>query len=92
MRWINLIIEDVKENIEIEITKESPDYIIFSVFGCEHLLSKYNSSVKIAFFTENQIPDFTETDYALGFGHLNHLDRYFSYPYMPYRSFLSIKL
>ena len=84
MRWVNLIIEDIKENFEVEITKENPDYMIFSVFGCEYLLPKYNSSIKIAFFTENQIPDLTEADYALGFGHLNHLDRYFSYPYIAF--------
>ena len=84
MRWIRLIIEDVKDYFEIEITKDNPDYMIYSVFGCEHLLNKYNSSIKIAFFTENNLPDFTEADYALGFGHLNHLDRYFAYPYIAY--------
>jgi len=89
MRWIRLIIEDVKDYIEIEITKDNPDYMIYNVFGCEHLVNKYNSSIKIAFFTENNLPDFTEADYALGFGHLNFLDRYFAFPYIAY--LLSLK-
>ena len=88
-RWINLIKEDVKENIEIEIDQSNPDYLIYAVFGCDHVLNKYNNTIKIAFFTENQIPDLNVADYALGFGHLNHLDRYFTFPYLVY--ILSLK-
>ena len=53
-----------------------PDYLIFNVFGSRHLDSKYNNSVKIAYFTENRIPDLNKVDYALGFYHINYLDRY----------------
>ena len=89
MRWINLIKEDVKDSIEIEIDENNPDYLIYATFGCEHVLNKYNNTVKIAFFTENQLPDLNFADYALGFGHLNHLDRYFTFPYIVY--LLSLK-
>ena len=89
IRWINLIKEDVKEKFEIEIDKDNPDYLIYATFGCEHVLSKYNSTIKIAFFTENQLPDLTVADYAIGLGHINHLDRYFTFPYITY--ILSLK-
>ena len=41
-----------------------------------------NKAIKIAFFTENQLPDLNVADYAIGFGHINHLDRYFTFPYI----------
>ena len=84
-RWINLIKEDVKEFIDIQIDPENPDYLIYATFGCDHVLNKYSTNtIKIAFFTENQLPDLNFADYALGFGHLNHLDRYFTFPYIVY--------
>ena len=89
MRWINLIKEDVKESIEIEIDENNPDYLIYATFGCEHVLNKYNNTIKIAFFTENQLPDFNIADYAIGLGHMNNLDRYFTFPYIVY--LLSLK-
>ena len=89
IRWINLIKEDVKERFEIEIDKDNPDYLIYATFGCEHVLNKYNSTIKIAFFTENQLPDLSIADYAIGLGHINHLDRYFTFPYITY--ILSLK-
>jgi hypothetical protein len=82
IRWINLIREDIKEKYEIEIDENNPDYLIYSTFGCEHMSSKYNNTIKIAFFTENQLPDLNVADYAIGFGHINHLDRYFTFPYI----------
>ena len=81
-RWVNLIREDIKEKFEIEIDRNDPDYLIYATFGCEHVLNKYNKTIKIAFFTENQIPDLNVADYALGLGHINHLDRYFTFPYI----------
>ena len=82
IRWINLIKEDIKEQYEIEFDLDNPDYLIYSTFGCEHMSSKYNKAIKIAFFTENQLPDLNVADYAIGFGHINHLDRYFTFPYI----------
>ena len=44
--------------------------------------SKYNKAIKITFFTENQLPDLNVADYPIGFGHINYLDRYFTFPYI----------
>ena len=41
-----------------------------------------NKTINIAFFTENQLPDLNVADYAIGCGHINHLDRYFTFPYI----------
>ena len=84
IRWINLIRQDIKEKFEIEIDKDNPDYLIYATFGCEHALNKYNNTIKIAFFTENQLPDLNVADYAIGLGHINHLDRFFTFPYLVY--------
>jgi hypothetical protein len=45
---------------------------------------KYNKTIKIAYFTENQLHDLNVADYAIGLGHINHLDRYFTFPYIVY--------
>ena len=89
VRWINLIKEDVKEKIEIEINHDEPDYLVYGNFGCEHALNKYNNTIRIAFYAENQIPDLNIADYAIGMSHINYLDRFFTFPYLVY--FLSFK-
>ena len=83
-RWIKLIKKDLEGKINIEIDENNPDYLIYATFGCGHMLNKYNKTIKIAFFTENQLPDLNFADYAVGLGHINHLDRYFVFPYMVY--------
>jgi hypothetical protein len=65
----------------IEIKSDNPDYVIFDVHGCNHLNNSYQKSIKIAFFTENQIPDFNLIDYAFGQSHIIFLDRYFKRSY-----------
>ena len=71
----------LKRKYILEITSDNPDYIIFDVFGCSHLDEIYQNSIKIAFFTENQIPDFNIADYAIGQSHIIYLDRYFKRSY-----------
>ena len=83
-RWIKLIKNDLEGKINIEIDESNPDYLIYATFGCEHVLDIYNNTIKIAFFTENQLPDLNFADYAVGLGHINHLDRYFIFPYIVY--------
>ena len=83
-RWIKLINESVRDKIHIVIDKENPDYLIYATFGCDYLSSKYNNTIKIAFFTENQIPDLNVADYAVGFSHISYLDRYLNLPYFIY--------
>ena len=69
-----------KLNYIIKIDNDHPDYLIYDVFGCEHSNQKYNQSIKIAIYSENIIPDFSEADYAMSQAHLIFLDRYYKYP------------
>ena len=69
----------MKDKFIIKFNKNNPDYLIYNVFGTEHLNPKYNNSIKIAFFTENKIPDFYEADYTIGHYHITYLDRYFKF-------------
>ena len=71
--------KNLKDKFIIEFTKNNPDYLIYNVFGTEHLNPKYNNSIKIAVLTENKIPDFYEADYAIGHYHISYLDRYFKF-------------
>jgi hypothetical protein len=65
------------EQYDVQLS-ETPDWIVFSVFGSEHLA--YNHCVKIFWTGENQAPDFNLCDYAIGFEHLQFEDRYLRLP------------
>jgi hypothetical protein len=80
-RWIELLKKDLNGKINIVLDKENPDYLMYATFGCEYLDKKYNNTIKIAFYTENQIPDLNYADYAVGLSHISYLDRFFTYPY-----------
>ena len=84
IRWVELMRKDLKGKINLVIDEENPDYLLYATFGCENVLNKYNNTIKIAFFTENQLPDLNYADYAVGLGHINHLDRFFTFPYFVY--------
>ena len=71
----------LKKKYELEIKSNNPDYLIFDVFGCNNLNESFQKSIKIAFFTENEIPDLNTADYAIGQSHIFFLDRYFKRPY-----------
>ena len=36
----------------IEYDKDNPDYLIYNIFGNQHLNPKYKNAIKIAVFTE----------------------------------------
>jgi len=76
----NLLIKDATKLLEnkfiFKFTSNNPDYLIYDVFSCEHLESKYNNTIKISFYTENIIPDFNHADYSIGFHNMHYLDRY----------------
>ena len=76
IKWLE---KRLKDKFIIEYDKENPDYLIFNIFGNQHLNPKYKNAIKIAVFTENIIPDLNQVDYALGHAHINYLDRYFKY-------------
>ena len=69
-----------KEKFIFKFDINNPDYLIYNTFFSKNPYDKkYKNAIKIALSTENKIPDFNEADYAIGFIHLNYLDRYFKY-------------
>jgi hypothetical protein len=72
----NMFTELLAEKYNIVISDE-PDYIIYSVFGFEHL--KYEG-IRIFYTGENIRPDFNTCDYAIAFDWLNFADRYIRFP------------
>ena len=78
IEWFKNMFKDDLNFIFI-FDSNSPDYLIFNKFGDKHFDPKYKNSIKIAFYTENKIPDLAEVDYAIGHQHINYLDRYFKY-------------
>ena len=78
--FINFKILLEELNYIVEKDENNPDFLIFDVFGCEHVNTKYNNSIKIAYYSENIIPDFSEVDYSISQAHLIYFDRYFKYP------------
>ena len=77
----NKLIKDITKLLEntfiFNFTSNNPDYLVYDVFNCDQLDYKYNNAIKIAFYTENIIPDFNFADYSIGFHNINYLDRYF---------------
>ena len=68
------------EKFIFKYDNNTPDYLIYNtVFSKMHNVKKYKNAIKIAFSTENKIPDLNEADYAIGYIHLNYFDRYFKF-------------
>ena len=63
------------------VNEDNPDFLIYDVVGNENLNPKYNNSIKIAYYTQNAIPDLNQADFALGQAHIMYLDRYLKFPY-----------
>ena len=87
-RWLERRLED---KFIIEYNRDNPDYLIFNVFGKQHLNPKYKNAIKIGVLTENIIPDLNFVDYALGHAHISYLDRYFKYSIFMWSSYSMIK-
>ena len=79
---IKKILEILSIKFEIVIDPDNPDYLFYNVFYCFHIEQKYNNAIKIAYYTENKLPDFLIADYAIGQSHMNLLDRYLRIPYI----------
>lgn len=79
-KLINETIKILKNKYSVHINPKNPDYLIYNIFGCKFLKYRYNNSIKIAYITENQLPDFNKADYCIGNSHINYLDRYFRIP------------
>ena len=91
-RKSNYIIKMLKKKYDIKLSNKKPDYLLYNVFGCNHLNNEYNDSIKIAIFTENQIPDFNIADYAISHSHINYLDRHLNneYYFLNYFNYFNI--
>jgi hypothetical protein len=63
----NIFYKMLSKEFQIEIS-EQPDFLIFSVFGNNHL--KYNCK-KIFYTGENIRPDFNKCDYSISFDYLD---------------------
>ena len=78
---LKYLIDLLKKKFYVNISQDNPDYLIYNVFGCNHLKEKYKDSIKIAIFSENKIPDFNIADYGVSQSHIHYLDRYFKIPH-----------
>lgn len=73
-----LITELLESSYNVVIDNETPDYVIYSVFGFDFL--KFDNAIRIFFVGENVRPDFNLCDYAFGYDWMNFGDRYFRCP------------
>ena len=76
-KWFN---NHLGNKFDFEFDTNSPDFLIFNIFGNNYKKNKYAQAVKIAFYTENIIPDFHNIDYVIAHSHINYLDRFFQRP------------
>ena len=68
----NEFMDYLRDRYEVSFS-DNPDYLIYSVFGYEHL--KYDG-IRICYTGENIIPDFNACDYAFGYDRIEFGDRY----------------
>lgn len=73
----NAFVDVLKRKYNIVIS-DNPDYLIYSIFGYDHLA--YEDCVKIFYVGENFTPDFNLCDYAIGFDIMEFGDRYMRLP------------
>lgn len=73
----NKLTDMLKAHFEVILDSKNPQYLFYSVFGSEHI---YYNCVRIFYTGENISPNFNFCDYAIGFEHINFLDRYLRYP------------
>lgn len=80
----NLLYQFLSKHYKFELTKNNPDYLIFSCFRRVHM--KY-TSIKIFYTGESRRPNFNECDFAFTFDYLN-TDRHYRLPlYRLYESY-----
>ena len=54
----------------LKLEEDNPDYLIYNVFTKNDFLFKFNKSIKIAYYTENSMPDLNLADYIIGHYHI----------------------
>jgi len=63
----NLFLNLIKDDFDIELTDQSPDFLFYSVFGTKHYR---HNCIKIFYTGENVRPDFNYCDYAFTFDYI----------------------
>ena len=89
-RQIEWLKNKLDDEFIINIDENNPDYLLYNVFTKDDVDLNYKNSIKIAFYTENVMPDLNLVDYAIGHYHIIYLDRYFKYTTMYWSNYDSI--
>ena len=76
--------ELLRKHYDLTITDQDPEYLIYSVFGTDHLTY---DCVRIFYTGECLTPNFNECDYAAGFDRIDFGDRYIRFPYYLYHGY-----
>lgn len=74
----NWYLDLIRKHFDGYEISEKPDFLIYSVFGTDHL--KYDNCVKVFVSGEAIAPDFNQCDYASTFDRITFGDRYFRRP------------
>lgn len=74
----NFFIAQLKPHYNVILDSSNPDFLFYSWNGSKHY--SYENAVKIYFTGENDVPDFNECDYAIGFQPIVFGDRYLRMP------------
>lgn len=80
----NAYLDLLKDRYNVIVTDEDPEYLIYSVFGSDHL--KYDC-VRIFYTGECYTPIFNECDYAIGYDRFSYGDRYIRVPNYAFTTF-----
>ena len=62
LNWLKSKLDD---EFIIKFDEKNPDYLIYNVFTKEDINKKYRNSIKIAIYTENEMPDLNLADYII---------------------------
>ena len=72
--WLKKKLED---EFIVKFVKNYPDYFIYNVKDSKDRTENPPWAIRIAFYTENMMPDINYADYSMAHYHINYLDRYF---------------
>ena len=90
--WLNQRMEGMNDKFNIIYHVPNPDYLIYNVYNSDDLNEKYKDNIiRIAFYTENQIPTMNNADYIFSHSHITYLDRYFKNSIFLWEKFSEIK-
>ena len=86
-KWLKNKLED---EFEIKYVKRNPDYLIYNTRTSQDRTEYYPDAIRIAFYTENIMPDINYADYIMAHYHINYLDKYLKTNIFFYEDFSKI--